>query len=233
MMETKMERSIWLKEIRRVSEEQETLLAPIYDENWGSIALQHQQFFDHFLSLCPPQGYLIDAACGTGKYWPLILASGRTVFGIDQSQGVLVRAHEKFPDVPTEKVGMQEMDYHEAFSGAVCMDALEMVCPEDWPIVMRNFHRAIQAGGYFYFTVELTTEQDIQDAFAEGQQMGLPVVYGETEWLDEGGYAWGRAGCYHYYPKIGQVKEWIRQAGFQLIEETVGDGYHHFLVQKQ
>jgi hypothetical protein len=33
-----MDRSVWLKEIRRSLEEQETLLAPRYDEYWGDIA---------------------------------------------------------------------------------------------------------------------------------------------------------------------------------------------------
>ena len=153
-----MDRSIWLKEIRRITEEQDSLLAPIYDEQWGVIAPLHQQSFDRFLSLCPPQGHLLDAACGTGKYWPLILASGRTVFGINQSQGALIRAQEKFPDVPSHKIDLQEMDYHEAFSGAMCMDALEMICPEDWPLVVRNLNRAVAPKGYLYFTVALVHE---------------------------------------------------------------------------
>lgn len=228
-----MDRSLWLREIRRITEEQDTLLAPSYDENWGAIARMHQKFFDRFLSLCSPQGHLLDAACGTGKYWPLILASGRTVFGIDQSQGVLIRAREKFPDIPTEKVGLQEIAYREAFSGAVCVDALEMICPEDWPLVLGNIYRAIEPKGYFYFTVELTRQQDLQEAFAEGQHMGLPVVYGEAEWLEEGGYHWGRGGCYHYYPEIEQVKEWVGQSDFQVLDEQADAVYHHFLAEKQ
>jgi cyclopropane fatty-acyl-phospholipid synthase-like methyltransferase len=228
----KMDRSMWLKEIRRFMEEQETLLAPSYDERWGAIAPLHQQRFERFLSFCPPRGHLLDAACGTGKYWPLILASGRTVFGIDQSQGALLRAREKFPEVPSQKMGLQEMDYDEAFSGAVCIDAMEMVCPEDWPLVMRNLHQAIAPEGYLYFTVELTRELDIQEAFAEGQQLGLPVVYGEAEWLQDGGYHWARGGCYHYYPELAQVEKWARQAGFQVIDEQADAEYHHILVQK-
>jgi SAM-dependent methyltransferase len=207
-----MDRSTWLNERRHLTEEQETLRAPSYDEHWGAIAPLHRRCFERFLSLCPRGGHLLDAACGTGKYWPLILASGRTVFGIDQSQGALLRAQEKFPNVPSQKVGLQEMDYHAAFSGAVCMDALEMMCPEDWPLVMRNLYRAIAPKGYVYFTVERARESDIRTAFAEGQHLGLPVVYGEAEWLDEGGYGWAQGGSYHYYPETVQVKEWVRQA---------------------
>lgn len=220
-----MERSTWLKEKRRLAEERmDTLFAPIYDENWGAtIDPTHQRFFNRFLDLCPPQGLILDAACGTGKYWPLILATGRTVFGIDQSQGMLTRAQEKFPNVPIEKVDLQEMRYREAFSGASCMDAMEMVFPEDWPLVLGNLHRAIKPKAYFYFTVEIAAEADIENAFAEGRRLGLPVVYGE--WAHEGGY--------HYYPRIEQVKEWLQMAQFRLIDETVGDVYHHFLGRKE
>ena len=218
-----MDRSAWLKGQRRLTEAQEnTIYAPIYDVKWGAIAPTHQQCFNRFLSLCPPQSLLLDAACGTGKYWPMILASGRTIFGTDQSQGMLARAQEKFPDIPNEKVGLQEMRYQEAFDGAVCMDALEMVSPEDWPLVLRNLYRAIKPNGYLYFTVELAAEQDIEHAFAEARRLGLPVVYGE----------WARKSFYHYYPKIAQVKEWVRLARFHLIDDTVGDEYHHFLVQR-
>ena len=89
-----IERSEWLKERRRVGEERyDTLFAPIYDENWGAwIGPTHQECIQRFLSLCPPQGAILDAACGTGKYWPLILASGRRVWGTDQSEGMLARA---------------------------------------------------------------------------------------------------------------------------------------------
>jgi SAM-dependent methyltransferase len=98
----------------------------------------------------------------------MILASGRTVFGIDQSQGMLARAKEKFPDVPIEKVGLQEMHYREAFDGASCMDAMEMVFPEDWLLVLNNFYGAIKPTGYLYFTVEIAGEKDIENAFAAG-----------------------------------------------------------------
>jgi SAM-dependent methyltransferase len=228
-----MNRLTWLKEKRRLNEEQEdAIYSPIYDENWGAISPTHQRFFNRFLELCPPRGRLLDAACGTGKYWPLILASGRTVFGVDQSRGMLARAHEKYPDVPVEKVGLQELNYQEAFEGAVCIDALEMAPPEDWPLVLSSLHRALKPEGCLYFTVELAAEQDIARAFAKAREAGLPVVDGE--WAEEGGYHadWAQDGFYHYYPKIEQVSNWVREAGFRLIEEAAGDEYHHFLAQK-
>ena len=220
-----MDRSVWLKEKRRLTEERmDTLFAPLYDEKWGNYSnATHQLFIQKFLNLFPRSSRILDAACGTGKYWPMLLAKGHTIVGIDQSHGMLSRAKAKFPTVEIEKVGLQEMLFQEAFDGIMCVDAMENVFPEDWPVVLHNFHRALKPDGYVYFTVELADANEIRAAFEKGQQMGFPVVYGE--WAHEGGY--------HYYPEIEQVKEWVRLAHLHLVDETVGDEYHHFLVQKQ
>ena len=146
---------------------------------------------------------MLDAACGMGKYWPLILGSGRTVFGIDQSQGVLDQAKEKFPQVSSRKLGLQELDASESFAGAVCMDALELVPPEDWPVILRNLQSAIQPSGYLYFTVEITEERNLEQAFAEGQELGLPVVYGEANWVPDDGY-------HHFLGQKGKARQELR-----------------------
>jgi SAM-dependent methyltransferase len=220
-----MDRSNWLKEKRRRSEERmDTLFAPLYDEKWGVYGnATHRLFIHKFLSFLPQSSTILDAACGTGKYWPMLLEKGHTVVGIDQSQGMLSRAKAKFPSVPVKKVGLQEMLFEEAFDGIICVDAMEFVSPEDWPVVLRHFYRALRPDGRLYFTVELADVNEIQAAFEKARRMGFPVVYGE--WAHEGGY--------HYYPEIEKVKEWVQLARFHLIDETVGDDYHHFLVQKQ
>ena len=236
-----MERSAWLKEIRRSAEKIYTMYAPGYDESGDAVIdPTHRRFITKFLSLCPPQGKILDAACGTGKYWSLILDSGRSVHGTDQSTGMLARAHEKFPYATFEKVGLQELNYHEDFDGAICMDALENVFPEDWSSVLSNLYRAIKSKGYLYFTVELAAERDIEHAYTEATKNGFPVVHGE----------WTQKGEYHYYPKIDQVKAWLDSVGFTAIEEKstsfgdaaspldeevgyIGEGYYHILSQKK
>ena len=153
---------------------------------------------------------------------PLLLEKGHTVFGIDQSQGMLDQASKKYPGVHLEKIGLQEMSFQKMFEGAICMDALEHVSPEDWPTIFHNFHCALRPQGYLYFTVEVADEQEIEEAFRKGQQAGLPLVYGE--WPDNDG-------VYHYYPSMPQVREWLQQSGFEVMEEGEGDGYHHFLAR--
>jgi ubiquinone/menaquinone biosynthesis C-methylase UbiE len=219
-----MNRTAWLRKMRRETEDQyDTIWAPLYGEKVGLyIDATHHQFLQEFLGLLPQCSLILDAACGAGKYMPMLLEGGHIIVGIDQSQGMLSRARDKFPDVQFEKIGLQEMPYQEVFSGAICMDAMENVCPEDWPLVLSNFYRAIKQQGYLYFTVEIADENEVKEAFNRAQQSGLPVVYGE--WPDES--------VYHYYPSIQQVKEWIRQAGLDLLKEGDGDDYYHFLLQK-
>lgn len=217
-------RAEWVKAKRQSTRQRyDTLFAPIYDDDWGvHISPTHERFFKHFLELCPPGALILDAACGTGKYWPLIQASGRTVAGLDQSEGMLGRARAKFPGVRAEHGGLQEMRYAAAFDAACCMDALEFVFPEDWPLVMANLQRALRPGGYLYFTVELADAAEVERVYALGREAGLPVIYGES--------AHGEG--YHYYPEIEHVRIWAREARFRIVEETAGDEYHHVIVQK-
>jgi ubiquinone/menaquinone biosynthesis C-methylase UbiE len=188
--------------------------------------ITHQQFIQEFLSLLPQNSRILDAPCGTGRYLPFLLEKGHSIVGIDQSQGMLGRAKTKFPTVQFEKVGLQEMEYQELFDGAICMDAMENVPPEDWTVVLKNFHRALKPHGYFYFTaetIENADEHEIQQAFERAQQAGLPVVYGE--WPDQG--------VYHYHQTNQQVREWTQQAGFEILKEENGEiWYYHILVRK-
>jgi cyclopropane fatty-acyl-phospholipid synthase-like methyltransferase len=131
-------------------------------------------------------------------------------------------AQAKFPEVPVRKLGLQDLPDEGTVDAIVCMDAMENIFPEDWPVVLENFYRALHPHGLLYFTVELAEPQETQAAFEQGQQLGLPVVYGE--WAHEGGY--------HHYPDIAQVKRWLDETNFQVLDETVGDEYHHFIVRR-
>jgi len=218
-----MNRAAWLKEKRRMAEYRyDTIFSRDYDEKYGRIDPTHKRFLEKLLAACPEGCTILDAACGTGKYWPLIVASGRTVLGIDQSAEMLKKATAKHPGVVAEKIGLQEMHFANEFHGMICIDAMENVFPEDWPLVLDNFRKALKPGGHLYFTVELAPEDEIQQAFIRGKELGLPVVKGE--WAHEGGY--------HYYPSSNQVKDWLAGAGFYIIDESCGDGYMHYFVRK-
>src|SRR5215467_10360666 len=136
---------------------------------------------------------------------------------------MLLKAQAKHPTVQVEKLGLQEMHYTEAFDGLICIDAMECIFPEDWPLVLANFRRALKSTAHLYFTVEITFEEDRRNAFIAGKQLGLPLVEGEH--AHEGGY--------HYYPSLEQVRQWTQEAVFDILAEAEEDEYHHFLARKR
>ena len=221
-----MDRTEWLRERRQTAEERhDAIHAFTYDEQYGEISPIHRRFVADLLERCPPGGTVLDAACGTGKYFAMVLEAGRRVVGTDQSTGMLGRARSRFPAVPLERVGLQELDFEAEFDAVMCIDAMENIPPEDWPRVAGNLARAVRPGGPVYLTVEQADQAELERAFADAGARGLPVVRGEL--AEEG------AG-YHYYPSRGQVAAWLEEAGLAVVAEAdddLGDGYLHLLTR--
>ena len=217
-----MDRAAWLRERRQTTEERhDAIHAFTYDDEYGEIGDTHRRFVAELVERCPPGGTVLDAACGTGKYFAMVLDAGRRVVGTDQSTGMLARARARFPAVPLERVGLQELDFTGEFDAVMCVDAMENVPPEDWPKVVANLRRALRPGGQLYLTVEEVDDQELERALADATAQGLPVVRGE---LTE------RGAGYHYYPSRGQVAGWLRDAGLAVVAEgdNVGDGYSYW-----
>jgi SAM-dependent methyltransferase len=220
-----MERRVWLDGLRASIEERyDRLYAPTFDDD-APISSTHLRFVKQLIQSCPPGGTILDAPCGTGRYFASVLAAGRTVVGIDQSAGMLARARAKHPEVVLEKVGLQELAFEDEFDAAMCIDAMEYVFPEDWPLVLGNLHSAVRGGGLIYLTVEHVDERELESAFAEAKAGGLPVEYGENL----------RRGGYHYYPRPDRRAEWLAAEGLEVIDESTSRGrtysYLPLLVQ--
>jgi ubiquinone/menaquinone biosynthesis C-methylase UbiE len=174
-----------------------------------------------------PAGTVLDAACGTGKYFAMVLDAGRRVVGTDQSTGMLARARARFPAVALERVGLQELAFDGEFDAVMCIDAMENIPPEDWPRVLAGLRRALRPGGRLYLTVEEPDPADLERVQAEAVARGLPVVPGEM--AEEG------AG-YHFYPSRQQVAGWLEEAGLVVEAEARSDegdgyGYLHLLTR--
>lgn len=229
-----MTRADWIREKRRRCEERmDTIFAPIYEREWGSrISPTHRRMMERFLSLLLKDARLLDAACGTGKYWPMMLGHELQVTGTDQSTQMLSIARSKHPSVSTRKIGLQELDYREEFDGVACIDAMENIFPEDWPRVLRNFHDALKPSRFLYFTIELADDGELTKAYRIATEQGLPVVEGEQPFLFDSRAGYVEEAGYHYYPSTEQVKKWLRETAFTTESEVTGDEYLHFIVRR-
>jgi SAM-dependent methyltransferase len=221
--------------MRRRMAEQEDTLSDEFDELWGEIEPTHRRFVELFLSKLPEGGRVLDAACGTGKYFGMVLDSGRSVVGTDHSSGHLARAQAKYPHVDTERVDLQELRFDAEFDGVICVDAMEFVPPEEWPAVLARFRDALREPGWLYLTVELAPEDRVRQATEEGRRSGLPLLDGEGMWEQPDGY-------YHFYPGMERVRAWLADTGFTLEVEEEGPwnedpedpfAYHHVLARRR
>jgi 2-polyprenyl-3-methyl-5-hydroxy-6-metoxy-1,4-benzoquinol methylase len=230
--------------------------APLYWVKWAADDSDNETqrvTLTRFLTLFDRPGDLLSAACGAGRYDGILSAAGHRVLGIDQSGGMLARARDHFPldqypRLRYEKVGLQEMDFHAAFDGAICMDSMEHIPPEDYAGILRAFWAALKPGGFLYFTAEtqetaVEDGEDLEEAYTKAKAHGLPVVPGEV--VDEFEEAFTQAmnleevfgeaahnAVYRYYPPVEQVREWIVEAGLEIVEEGHGSALHHFIVRK-
>jgi SAM-dependent methyltransferase len=220
-----MDRRAWLNAQRAgIEERYDRLYAPTFDDD-SPVSSTHLGFVKRVIESCPPGGAILDAPCGTGRYFEQILTAGRTVVGIDQSAGMLARARAQHRDVVLEKRSLHELQFVDDFDGAMCIDAMEYVFPEDWLLVLGNLHKAVRGSGLIYLTIEQVDEEELANVFAEARAEGLPVVYGENL----------RRGGYHYYPSPDRVSAWFADEGLEIVGEDVSHGrtysYRHLLVQ--
>jgi len=198
----------------------DTLHARVYDERWGAyLNPTHDMCVRTLMSRVPSGAHLLDAACGTGKYWPIVLDAGVIVVGVDQSQAMLDVAARKHPDVTTHRAALQDLVASElaGFDAVLCIDALENVGPEDWPRVVAGLRSALTEGGAAYVTVELPDDSDDPE---QQDDTDAPLVAGEVL----------TGGAYHYYPDTDDAEAMLRAGGFRVDDRTEGDGYAHFLL---
>jgi SAM-dependent methyltransferase len=220
-----MDRLTWLDQRRAAVLASYDKEAPTYDDP-GYPNQTQQQWVTRLLDACPKAAIILDAPCGTGRYFPMVAAAGHRVVGADQSAGMLAQARARGIATALDQVRLQELAYTGEFDAILTIDAMENVPPEDWPLVLANLHRAARPGGLLYLTVEEDAEPAIEEAFAQLTRRGLPAVRGEV--ID------GDVAGYHYYPGRDQVTGWFSAAGLHIIDEGFkqedGWGYRHFLL---
>jgi SAM-dependent methyltransferase len=221
-----MDRREWLAERRAAVIAAYDAEAPSYDEHEYPSDMQ-REWVARAVRPISAGGTVLDAPCGTGKYFPLLAAAGQRVAGVDQSAGMLARAESRGIAFSLEQRALQDLSYVHEFDAVITVDAMENIPPEDWPPVLANLHRAVRPGGIIYLTVEEVDQSTVDQAFQGLSARGLPAVRGEIVEGDVAGY--------HYYPGREQVTGWFRHEGLAILDEGFkrenGWGYRHFLLR--
>jgi len=221
-----MDRQTWLAERRAAVVADYDAGAAAYDE-LDYPADPQRAWVSRVLDQIPAGGVVLDAPCGTGRYFAQITGAGMRVAGADQSAGMLEQARARGLAVSLELRRLQDLSYAGDFDAVVTIDAMENVPPEDWPAVLANLRRAVKPGGVIYLTVEDVDRAHIDAACGAASAAGLPAVHGEIVEGDVAGY--------HYYPGRERVLGWFADAGLDVVDEGYGAeatwGYWHFLLR--
>lgn len=223
-----MDRGTWLQERRAAVAAAYDAAAPTYDREPYPAAPQ-ARYVARLLEACPPGGLVLDAPCGTGRYFGQVVEAGRRVVGVDGSAGMLAVARQRGLAEALHHLALQELAFVREFDAVMTIDGMENVPPEDWPLVLANLHRAARPGGHLYLTVEEQPERLVDEAFEALSAAHLPAVRGEV--VEAG------AAGYHFYPGRERVVAWIAGEDLRIVEEShepAPDGawaYRHFLLQ--
>lgn len=197
-----MQRAEWLKLMRQHTEALHDRFSPRYWMTWGVVVKEtHRAYLQKFLAPVPADGRILSAACGAGRFDGMLLEAGHTVVGIDQSAGVLKIAREHYSEVDYRKMALHEMNFCEVFDGVLCMDAMEHICPEDYPGILRSFQTALKPGGVLYFTADREEEPDFDLEMYHKQRV--------REWIGQAGLIVEEEGAgngfHHFLARKAQV----------------------------
>jgi SAM-dependent methyltransferase len=66
-----------------------------------------------------PGGTVLDAPCGTGKYFPMLAAAGVRVAGADQSAGMLAKARARGIAFSLERASLQDLSHARQFDAVL------------------------------------------------------------------------------------------------------------------
>jgi SAM-dependent methyltransferase len=104
-----MDRAAWLAQRQAATRAEYDADAAGYESDDYPRAAQIA-YVARVLEACRPGGLLLDAPCGTGRYFAQIRASGRRVVGADPSAAMLAEAESKGLAERVVRVALQDLE---------------------------------------------------------------------------------------------------------------------------
>ncbi|WP_048502328.1 class I SAM-dependent DNA methyltransferase [Chryseobacterium sp. BLS98] len=100
--------------------------------------------------------FILDAACGPGKYAEILISEGATVKGFDISEKMVMLARERNKNQKDFFVhdlsSPFEMFENETFDTVICALALHYI--EDWNFTIKEFCRVLKPNGSLVISIE-------------------------------------------------------------------------------
>lgn len=189
-------------------------------ESYNQIALQwaaarsafwgcEQAYLDAVLAVTPAETTILDLGCGTGR--PMaehVVAQGRRVLGVDQSEAMLALARSRLPRERWVLSTMEAFEPDQPCHGALLWDSLFHVLRTEHEPILRKVVGALPVGARLMLTVGGSAHPAFTDTMfgqtfsydsntpEESEQilarLGCRIVIGEFMNLPDGGRNKGR-----------------------------------------
>ncbi|HEX5579942.1 MAG TPA: class I SAM-dependent methyltransferase [Gemmatimonadaceae bacterium] len=129
-------------------------IAARWDEARLTLRARERALLEMLLAELPVPSDVLDVGCGTGRpIAELVLARGHRVTGIDQSEGQLRFARERFPGATWIRARIEDRAFGRGYDAVICWDALFHVAREHHHRVLRAIHDCLVPGGRLVLTV--------------------------------------------------------------------------------
>jgi trans-aconitate methyltransferase len=147
-----------------------------------------------------PGERILDLGCGNGDLTAAIAATGAIATGIDASEGMILRAKQRYPELDLQMGDARHYRGDKRFDAVFSHAALHWI--PDAPAVVETIRLALRKGGRF-----------VAEFAGKGNVAALTGAIAQV--LRAHGYPWeGRNPWYH--PSIGEYASLLEQNGFRV-----------------
>ncbi|WP_175638037.1 class I SAM-dependent methyltransferase [Metabacillus schmidteae] len=173
--------------------------AHLYDQHHSFVS---EYGHDLVKLLNPTSGErILDVGCGTGDLMNTLVDFGVDGLGVDQSETMVVKAKEKYPELSFEVKDVLELDFQGEFDAVFSNATLHWV--KEPKLALEKMYESLKVGGRFVaeFGGAGNVELILNEFRKQCQQEGYSVTNESLPW---------------YFPTIGQYTSLMEAVGFQV-----------------
>lgn len=152
--------------------------------------------------LNPMQGErILDVGCGTGDLMSTLDQLDVTLLGVDQSESMIVKAKEKYPELNFEVRDVLDLGYKEEFDAVFSNATLHWV--KEPKKALEKMFESLKGGGRFVaeFGGAGNVELILNEFRNQCNRQGYPVTSESLPW---------------YFPSIGEYTSLMEEVGFKV-----------------
>ncbi|WP_226528708.1 class I SAM-dependent methyltransferase [Metabacillus niabensis] len=173
--------------------------ANLYDQHHSFVSEYGQGLVE---LLNPMQGErILDVGCGTGDLMSTLGRLGVSVLGVDQSESMIVKAKEKYPQLNFEVRDVLELGFKEEFDAVFSNATLHWV--KEPMVALEKMFESLKVGGRFVaeFGGAGNVELILNEFRNQCEKEGYPVKRELLPW---------------YFPSIGEYTSLMEKVGFKV-----------------